>query len=67
MHIYLDVFQEAVILSPIRSNLFTTVLYLVIGESIKTKWTINRPDIAPLTYPQYYPVPGSEIKSGPLN
>ena len=53
MHIYLDVFQEAVILSPIRRNFFTTVLYLVIGESIKTKWTINRPDIAPLTYPQY--------------
>ena len=53
MHIYLDVFQQAAILSPIMSNFFTTVLYLVIDESIKTKCTINRPDIAPLTYPQY--------------
>ena len=33
MHIYLDVFQEAVILSPIRRNFFTTVLYLVIDET----------------------------------
>ena len=53
MHIYLDVFEEAVILSPVRSNFFMTVLYLVIGESIKPKCTIDRPDIAPLTYPQY--------------